>query len=211
MKIKFTIILLVFSLHAWADPVVQLNDLLSAMQTLQVDFTMEIRNQADNELVEETNGQLSLQRPGYFNVHTREPFEQYLISDRQKLWTYDVEVDQATVEAVDERLQQTPFLLLSGDIEAIRANFKVYEPVINGKQQRFTLSPLDTLASYDNVVLRFDDKILKGMSWTNSLDEKNNIEFSKIRFNQKLPDNLFTFIAPEGVLVTDKNGLTVSP
>ncbi len=187
------------SVATFADPVVKLNELMSAMSTLQVDFSLEIRNQSNNELIDENTGKLTVKRPGNFHVHTREPFEQLLISDQKVIWSYDVELEQATREAVDERLQQTPFLLLSGDAEAIRANFTVEEPIIDKDRQSFKLSPIDANASYANVELRFKNNILNTMLWTNSLGEKAQIEFSDIKVNPQVDDALFNFIPPDGV------------
>lgn len=183
------------------DPAADLNALLSKLETLQVSFKLEIRNQSDNELLDENSGTLTLKRPGYFHVHTLEPFEQYLISDRKTIWTYDVDLEQATSEAVDDRLQQTPFLLLSGDVEAIKQNFKVQAPTVNGDKKAFSLSPIDKTASYDNVVLNFESGLLMGMSWTNTLDEQNSIAFSNIVSNKPTSNELFTFVPPQGVLV----------
>lgn len=202
MKVQVALIVTLislFSLSVQSDPVVKLNELMSAMSTLQVDFSLEIRNQDNNELIDNNTGKLTVKRPGFFHVHTREPFEQLLISDQQVIWSYDVELEQATREAVDERLQQTPFLLLSGDAEAIRANFTIQEPVLNGDNESFKLSPLDINASYSNVELRFKNKILNTMLWTNTLGEKAQIEFSNIEVNPSIDDSLFNFTPPAGV------------
>ena len=199
-QIIFTVAIL-FSLNALADPVVKLNELMSAMATLQVKFNLEVRNASNNELIEENSGALSVKRPGFFHVHTKEPYEQFIISDQQVIWTYDVDLEQVDVELVDERLQQTPFLLLSGDVEAIRKNFAVGEPETKGKIQRFHLSPQDSNASYDKIELRFDNRILTAMQWSNTLGEISTIEFSDIKVNTEVPDSLFQFKPPSGVTV----------
>jgi len=192
-----------------ADPAEDLNALMSKLSTLVVDFQLEIRNQTSNDLLDENSGTLTVKRPGFFHVHTKEPFEQILVSDRQVIWTYDVELEQATREPVDERLQQTPFLLLSGDVDAIRQHFSVAEPNKNNSDQQFTLSPKDLNASYDNVALNFDAQgILTAMSWHNSLGESNTLTFSNINVNKPVADDLFHFQPPDGVDVEIKSADT---
>jgi outer membrane lipoprotein carrier protein len=197
--------------NASADSVIQLNELMSRLSTLQVNFHLEIRDQGSNELLDENTGNLIVKRPGYFYVHTKEPFEQKIISDRKVIWTYDVELEQATSEPVDNRLQQTPFLLLSGDVKAIRANFSVESPESNGTSQRYKLSPNDPKASYDNVELRFESDILTAMSWHNSLGEKSTIQFKDIKINEAVADSKFSFQPPAGVDVIEKESNASSP
>ena len=202
--------LCVFPVYAsQADPVIELNELMSKLATLEADFDLEIRDQKTNEMLDQNNGTLIVKRPGYFYVHTKEPFEQFIISDRKVIWTYDVELEQATSEPVDERLQQTPFLLLSGDVDAIRENFSVAEPEIHEGVKHFALSPRDANASYDNVILNFDaSDVLTGMTWHNSLGEDNAIVFSAIKTNEEIPDSTFSFQPPAGVDVEIKNADT---
>ena len=213
---KITLIILFTSLFlpcvaSQADPVVELNELMAKLTTLNVDFSLEIHDQSTKELLDESSGTLIVKRPGFFNVHTKEPFEQFIISDRNVIWTYDVELEQATQEPVDERLQQTPFLLLSGDVDAIRKNFQVAEPKYDGKARQFSLSPVDENASYNNVILDFNDEdTLIRMQWDNTLGEQSTINFHNIKINTAITDAIFQFQPPEGVEIEIKQAANPS-
>ena len=196
-----------------ADPAVDLNNLMSQLATLEVDFQQQIRSQDSNELLDENSGSLIVKRPGYFYVHTKEPYEEIITSDGKVIWTYDVDLSQATQEQVDDRLQQTPFLLLSGNVEAIRENFTVSQSgheTGNGAP-RFSLSPKDSNASYNDVELQFNDKgVLTAMAWNNSLSEHYTIQFDNIEVNRAIADKQFEFTPPAGVDVEIKDAATAT-
>lgn len=43
----------------------------------------------------------------------------------QKVWLYDPDLEQVTIQELDQRLTHTPALLLSGDVSTISENFEV--------------------------------------------------------------------------------------
>ena len=69
--------------------------------------------------------ELALKRPGQFRWHTDAPMEQLLVSNGKKVWLYDPDLEQVTIQELDQRLTHTPALLLSGDVSTISENFEV--------------------------------------------------------------------------------------
>ena len=111
--------------HADDSAAVQrLTGLLNKAQTLTARFS-QLTLDGSGTRLQETAGQLSLKRPGLFRWHTDAPNEQLLISNGEKVWLYDPDLEQVTIQKLDQRLTQTPALLLSGDISKISESFAI--------------------------------------------------------------------------------------
>ena len=91
----------------------RLTGLLDRAQTLSGRFSQLTLDGSGTQL-QETSGQLALKRPGLFRWHTDAPQEQLLVSNGQKVWLYDPDLMQVTIQTLDQRLTHTPALLLSG-------------------------------------------------------------------------------------------------
>ena len=47
---------------------------------------------------------MALERPGRFRWQTKEPMEQLVVADGQKMWVYDVDLEQVTVKKQEKGL-----------------------------------------------------------------------------------------------------------
>ena len=92
---------------------VLLDSFLNEITTLTARFDQSLID-ADDVLVEESNGTLELQRPGRFRWAYEQPYEQLMVADGLNIWSYDVDLAQVTVKPQNEVLGNTPALLLGG-------------------------------------------------------------------------------------------------
>ena len=102
-----------------------LQNFLDEARTVQAEFYQELWS-ADDQLVEIATGSLSLQRPNQFLWRYREPIEQLVLADGVSLWIYDVELAQVTVTPLNDIIEATPAMLLSGD-QSVRDRFETLE------------------------------------------------------------------------------------
>ena len=81
------------SAHADDKDVARLTQLLEKSQTLTARFSQLTLDGTGTQL-QETAGEMSLQRPGLFYWHTKAPAEQTMVSDGKKvtLWDPDLEL-----------------------------------------------------------------------------------------------------------------------
>jgi outer membrane lipoprotein carrier protein len=70
----------------------------------------------------------------------RSAAEQTMVSDGKKVTLWDPDLEQATIKKLDERLNQTPALLLSGDVSKISQSFDITSKEQGGVID-FTLKP----------------------------------------------------------------------
>ncbi|MDD1507459.1 outer membrane lipoprotein chaperone LolA [Pseudomonas sp. CNPSo 3701] len=187
------------SLFAHADDeaaVKRLTELLNQAQTITARFSQLSLDGSGTQL-QETAGELALKRPGLFRWHTDQPMEQLLVSDGKQVWLYDPDLEQVTIQSLDQRLTHTPALLLSGDVSQIRENFEITFKE-GGNVVDFILKPKAKDTLFDSLRLSFRNGVLNDMQLIDSIGQRTNILFMSVKMNQPLDDKQFRFDIPEG-------------
>lgn len=179
-----------------AASVQRLTGLLQQAETLTGRFSQLSLDGTGTQL-QETSGEMSLKRPGQFRWHTDEPMEQLLVSNGQKVWLYDPDLEQVTIQTLDQRLTHTPALLLSGDVSAINENFEVTHQEA-GEVVDFTLKPKAKDTLFDSLRLSFRGGVINDMQMVDGVGQRTNILFQGVKLNQPLKAELFTFDVPDG-------------
>ena len=179
----------------------KLSELLSHTQTITGTFSQLTLDSTGTQL-QEASGQMVLQRPGLFRWHTDPPLEQLLISNGEKVWLYDPDLLQVTVQKMDQRLTHTPALLLSGDVSKISENFSItYKeggPVID-----FILTPTAKDTLFDTLRLSFRNGVINDMQLLDAVGQRTNILFMGVKVNEPVDASQFVFDAPTGVDVIE--------
>lgn len=188
-----------FTLGAQADEEAtakRLSGLLGNAKTLTARFS-QLTLDATGTHLQETSGQLALKRPGQLRWHTDAPLEQLLVSDGKQVWLYDPDLEQVTIQALDQRLTHTPALLLSGDVSQIRESFEI-EHKEAGDVVDFILKPKASDTLFDSLRLSFRGGVINDMQLIDSVGQRTNILFMGVKMNQPLKADTFTFEIPEG-------------
>jgi len=174
----------------------RLTQLLNQAQTLTARFSQLTLDGSGTQL-QETAGQLALKRPGLFRWHTDAPMEQLLVSNGQQVWLYDPDLEQVTIQKLDQRLTHTPALLLSGDVSKISENFEIsYKE--SGDVVDFILKPKAKDTLFDSLRLSFRNGVVNDMQLIDSVGQRTNILFLNVKMNQALDAGQFSFDIPEG-------------
>jgi outer membrane lipoprotein carrier protein len=191
--------LLAFSWSAQADKgdAEQLRFLLDTTSSLQGEFVQTLYDNQGVKL-DESRGSFVLQKPGNFYWKTREPYEQLLVSDQKNIWLYDPDLEQVTVRAVGEDLQQTPALLFGSDLDKLREQFDV-SLAKAADQKTFTLSPKTQEGLFQKLLLVFAKDQLREFRIQDNLNQSTHFLLLNTRSNQPVDAALFNFVPPEGV------------
>lgn len=199
IRLMLLAVLTTASLFAHADDeaaVKRLTELLNQAQTITARFSQLSLDGSGTQL-QETSGELALKRPGLFRWHTDEPMEQLLVSDGKQVWLYDPDLEQVTIQSLDQRLTHTPALLLSGDVSQIRENFEITFKE-GGNVVDFILKPKSKDTLFDSLRLSFRNGVLNDMQLIDSIGQRTNILFMSVKMNEPLDDKQFSFEIPEG-------------
>jgi outer membrane lipoprotein carrier protein len=185
-----------------AVAVARLTALLSQAKTLTARFSQLTLDGSGTQL-QETAGELALQRPGLFRWHTDAPAEQLLVSNGQKVWLFDPDLNQVTIQVLDQRLTHTPALLLSGDVSKISDNFEVSHKE-GGSVVDFILKPKAKDSLFDNLRLSFRNGVINDMQLIDSVGQRTNILFLGVKMNEPIAPSQFTFTVPAGADVIEQ-------
>lgn len=180
----------------------RLTELLGQAQTLSGRFSQLTLDGSGTQL-QEASGEMALKRPGLLRWHTDAPMEQLLVSNGEKVWLYDPDLQQVTIQDLDQRMTHTPALLLSGDVSKIRENFTISHKE-GGSVVDFILKPKAKDTLFDTLRLSFRNGVINDMQLIDSIGQRTNILFLGVKLNQPLADNQFTFQVPEGADVVEE-------
>jgi len=183
-----------------------LDKFLNGLQSLQSEFTQTVQD-SHEQIVEKTIGTLAIKRPGKFRWDYAKPHEQTIVSDGNRIWVYDPELEQVTIRSVDATISGTPAMLLSGEgtTDNLKTNFKIENTQRHEDMLIVNLSPKRPDADFKLVQLALKGSDLVAMSLTDKLGQTTLVEFKQFKRNALIADSLFTFEAPKGVDVIDNS------
>ena len=186
------------AVSAHADPasVASLKNLLDKSQSLTARFSQLTLDGGGTQL-QETAGEMAVQRPGLFFWKTDAPNEQTIVSDGQKVTLWDPDLEQVTIKKLDPRLNQTPALLLSGDVSKISDSFEITSKQTSNVIE-FTLKPKSKDTLFDTLSLSFGNGVINNMRLIDSVGQRTDILFSGVKANQPVPASTFKFDIPKG-------------
>lgn len=107
------------------------------------------------------------------------------------------DTEQATIKKLDVRLNQTPALLLSGDVSKISQSFDITSKE-QGEVMDFTLKPKTKDTLFDSLRVSFRRGLINDMQLVDSVGQRTNILFNGVKANEAIPASKFQFKIPEG-------------
>lgn len=176
----------------------KLADLLRDYQSYQADFIQIVVNE-NGAQVQETHGELKAQRPGLFYWETDRPLQQFIASDGEKVEVYDPDLEQVTIHSLDDRVQTTPALLLSGEVDNLHDTYEVYERGIGSDIREFRLVPKAADSLFISLRLSFDNGVLQEMRMEDSLGQLSILSFEDVVLNEAINKSVFELDYPEEV------------
>jgi len=169
---------------------------LASLRTFQADF-VQWRYDRFGQRLEPARGRVAIQRPGLFRWEYTEPEPQLLLADGERLWNYDILLDQVSVTPQREALVGSPALLLSDAAPPSKSLWFALEP--RNADSHFSLVRLGFAVSGQRAVLR-------EMELTDNFDQRTRIRFEHVRINEPVDPELFRFRPPAGVDVIGNAG-----
>jgi outer membrane lipoprotein carrier protein len=183
--------------YAEDSPINQLKSFLKASASLTADFKQVSYNKA-GQVGQSSFGQFYLSRPGKFRWNYQKPFAQEIVSNSEKVWFYDVDLEQVTSKPLDDSLGATPALLLTGQVN-IDEKFNLEEQGKDDDLNWIRLSPKNEESGFKYILIGLNHGQLGGMELSDNFGQMTRIYFSIIKLNPVLNDTLFDFKPPKNV------------
>jgi len=174
----------------------RLTRMLEPLQTFEATFEQQILD-AGGERLQEAQGRMWLSRPGKFRWEVDAPYQQEVISDGEEVILHDPDLEQVTIQALDQRVTHTPALLLSGSAGDLTESYDVSRQQ-QGSAETFTLVPKSADTLFEELKMTFRGEALATLQMTDSTGQRTAIEFRDARVNEAIDDSRFTFEIPDG-------------
>ncbi|WP_372965147.1 outer membrane lipoprotein chaperone LolA [Marinobacter sp.] len=176
----------------------ELSSILRSYETYQADFIQIVVGE-NGSRVQETRGSLKAKRPGLFYWETDAPLSQFIVSDGEKVEVYDPDLEQVTIHKLDDRVQTTPALLLSGEVDNLDETYEVSHRMLAEAAQEFTLVPRGADSLFVSLRLSFYQGELQEMRMEDSLSQISILSFENVALNKAIDKNAFRLEYPEEV------------
>ncbi len=201
LSLFFGIFFTCFLSSAQADPASDtLIKLLNNIHTMQANFNETVKD-TKGKTLNQSQGKMSLQRPGQFRWDVSAPNPQLIVTNGKKIWIYDADLQQVTIRYFSKDAGEAPALLLSNTNETLTKDFQV---VAENNATTFLLKPKDKSSLFESIQLAFENQQIKQMQLQDHLGHITVIQFNRIVMNNPLSAALFAFKTPAKVDVIDE-------
>lgn len=189
--------------YAQDEPAAQLTRLLGDIETFQAEVRQLIV-ESTGGVLEESEILFKLKRPNGFYWETLEPYPELIVTDGERLWNYQPDLLQVTLEAWNPDRAELAAQLLSGRIDEIEAEYIITGgDVGSGTAFEFILTPVDPASLYERVTLYFRGKVLNSIHVDNGNGQRTFWEFFNHAINEPLEDAVFVFEVPNDIELID--------
>lgn len=162
----------------------------------------QIQYEEDGVELARRSGRFSLARPGRFDWHYEQPYEQRMVCDGERIWNYEPDLAQVTVRTAGDILRDTPVALLAEGAN-LAERFEV-ETIAEGGDSGLRLRPKTDDADFRQIELWLESSgTPTRMRLHDPLGGISEIRFSDVVRNPKIDAGVFRFRPPAGVEVVN--------
>jgi outer membrane lipoprotein carrier protein len=157
---------------------------------------------ADGARRKVSTGQFEFARPNRFRFAYAKPYEQLIVSDGQKVWIHDPDLQQASSRSLAQALGSTPASLLVGG--AIDTDFTLSAQPARDGLEWVLAKPRQTGGSIQSVQVGFRAGQLARLDVEDSFGQRSQIAFNGFEANAAVPAERFRFVPPPGTDVIEQ-------
>ncbi len=175
---------------------------LENIKIYQASFSQQIKD-ANGELVSSAKGEMTVSRPNKFHWQGVSPDPILVVGDGNTLWSYDKELAQVTKQPLQAALTASPARLLAGSLTYIEKDFNIKQ--MDKKQCNaasdtcFQLEPLQKDSPFKEAYIGFSKGKIIVVRMTDALGQNIYTDFTNVKVNHKINNQIFVFVPPKGV------------
>ncbi|MEC7642653.1 outer membrane lipoprotein chaperone LolA [Idiomarina sp.] len=175
----------------------QLQDKMQQLESVQASFEQTVTG-SSGEVLQSLTGELALQRPAMLRWRSNPPDDTLLIADGESVWYYNPFVEQVTVYAQSNAVENSPLLLL---MEGSKERWQQFDVTYDSAEGAFEVVNENTGSELN---LSFTGDKLTRIVLKQKQGDTTIIALTDVVMNERLPNDLFQFDIPEGVEVDDQ-------
>jgi len=175
-----------------SDPMDKLNRYLINIESYEANFQQSLTGTSRGNS-ETTSGRFIMKRPDRFRWQVNYPYEQTIIADGTSIWTIDNDLEQVTVNDIDESVANSPIMLLSRKNNQLETLFIVVELEAQKGLEKFLLKPKDSSSNFEFIQLGFKEGVLQFIELNDSLGQVTSIVMTNVRNNPIVANQEFIY------------------
>lgn len=173
--------------------------------TFQAHFD-QVQTDDHGNITNRSSGEFWLSRPGKFRWAYEKPYAQLTVTDGQALWSYDPDLNQATVRAAQTALTGTPAELLSQRVH-LESSFTIEDAGRDGDARLVRLLPKFQDSDFKSIDLSIGDNgAPQRMHFYSQIGTASEISFSEIKLNEPIAADEFQFTPPKDTEIVNADG-----
>ncbi len=193
--------LLGVAMSAHADALDTLREFVRDVKSGRAAFTQTVSS-ADGVKKRASSGSFEFARPNRFRFAYAKPFEQLIVSDGNKVWIHDVDLNQVSVRKLGAALGATPAALLAG--ASLDKEFELVAMPSKDGIDWVQATPRQKDGAFQSMRIGFRGKELAAVEILDSFGQRSLLQFSQYAANVTLPDTSFRFVPPAGADVIEQ-------
>ena len=145
---------------------------------------------------QQSSGSFALQRPGKFRWHYEKPYPQLLVSDGDKFWSFDPDLNQVTVRKLGKALGSSPAALLAGG--DLGSTFDLKDAGQAEGVEMVDATPKAADGTFERVRIGLRNNLPQVMEIRDNFGQVTTLIFAEFLSNPVLPKGQFSFTPPKG-------------
>jgi outer membrane lipoprotein carrier protein len=186
----------VASAEALASGIDQLRAFVDGARTGKATFRQVVTAKS-GRVPQASSGTFAFARPGKFRWSYDKPYAQLLVGDGDKLWIYDLDLNQVIVKKLDRALGATPASLLAGD-NTFEKNFVLIDGGNADGLDFVEAKPKSPDTGFDQIRIGFKENLPRTMELHDSFGQVTQLTFDAFERNPAMDPALFRFVPPPG-------------
>jgi outer membrane lipoprotein carrier protein len=181
-----------------ADAVDALREFTREVKTARAAFTQVVTS-PDGAKKKTSSGSFEFARPNRFRFAYAKPYEQLIVGDGEKVWLYDVDLQQVTVRPMDQALGATPAALLAGSNLEKDFELKAQSSALGIDWVQATPRTRNESIGFQSLRVGFKGKALAAIELVDSFGQRSQLNFRDVATNLAPAADAFRFTPPKGV------------
>lgn len=179
-----------------------LHRFFNQVQSYSARFDQVVLDEAMNP-IQESSGNLWIQRPGKFRWQYSTPFDQQIVADGKRVWVYDVDLKQVAVRHMAGALGSTPAMLLAGQ-GRLETGFEIKDLGKQGELDWVQMKPKKNDGGFEDIRIGFEKGKIRILEMIDNFGQTTRVTLKNAQENTKIAADKFQFQPPKGVDVINE-------
>ena len=204
--IRIVVLMLSSVLYAGFTQAADKQDLIQffeSFNSLSADYSQTVMDQR-MRVQRSMTGQLWVLRPGKFRWDYAQPYQQHIVADGERVWFYDVDLEQVSIKSQDKTMGSTPTILLS-DATELEKQFEILSVTREDNKTWFELIPKNNDSGFDALYIAMQGGVIAHMELKDSFGQLTRLDFDNVLLDRPVEMSRFKLDIPDGVDVLDES------